>query len=712
VIQIFVEYAWLIILMPVFGLIISLFLGRYLPKFLKEGGVLVVFTLGISFVLSLLVFLEFHGVIGDFGKEHYEASRTWLGLGDTFGGADIEMGILVDGLSSLMLLLVSTLCLLISIYSLGYMEHEEGLPRYYAEFALFTIGMLGTVASNNFLMLLIFWEIMGLCSYLLIGFWYHKPSAASAAKKAFLVTRVGDVFFLAGVVVVFVKFGTLNFLELQHLAEEGIGAAGAVISGSTFTIISLLLFGGAIGKSAQFPLHVWLPDAMEGPTTVSALIHAATMVKGGVFLVARSFPFLTNSGDAAVFVAVIGGMTAIIAASMALVSTDIKKVLAYSTISQLGYMILGLGAGAFMVYKGHVALGYTAALFHLMNHAFFKALLFLCSGSVIHGCGTQDLREMGGLKKYMPITSITMLIGCLSIAGFPLLSGFWSKDEVLASVFEAGDFHSIFFLLWLLGIITAFMTAFYMFRLWFMAFSGKPRGYKHAHESPPTMTYPLIILAGLALISGILAVGLGGLSKFLEFGGHHLEGHHTTGAIEIFEHTFTSPLTYISIGLGLAGIFFAYSIYYKAPKKAEAFTATPGRKKMHHFLTNRLYLNDAYIDFAQDVGHGTIATGSNWVDKNIIDGAVNGAANGTVESGRWYRWFDEKIVDGTVNLISRASIRAGAFFRRGQTGNVTDYAGFIVIGIILLLIFIQFKSDIWELLVDLMGNTMFGRGSV
>jgi NADH-quinone oxidoreductase subunit L len=394
---------------------------------------------------------------------------------------------------------------------------------------------------------------MGLCSYLLIGFWYEKPSAASAAKKAFLVTRVGDMFFLGGIAVTFITFGTTNFQEIAHLiAEHGAEYYGTVavfgLNPSVLTIIALLLFGGTIGKSGQFPLHIWLPDAMEGPTTVSALIHAATMVKAGIFLLARSYPIVVTSSNAALFVAALGAFTAIFTACMALVNYDIKKVLAYSTLSQLGYMVLGLGTGAYMISKGHVAIGYTAALFHLMNHAFFKALLFLGAGSVIHSVGHNDMRGMGGLRKHMKFTSMTMLFGCISIAGVPFISGFWSKDELLAAVYGAGEVNSIFFILWLMGTITALMTAFYMFRLWFMTFAGEYRGEDedHLHESPGVMTGPLVVLGGFALVSGIIAVGLGGFGDFISFHPHHLtlEGHHLSGMGEIMSHTFTSWLTY------------------------------------------------------------------------------------------------------------------------------------------------------------------------
>ncbi|HXK36844.1 MAG TPA: NADH-quinone oxidoreductase subunit L, partial [Candidatus Paceibacterota bacterium] len=389
-------------------------------------------------------------------------------------------------LTAIMLLVVSVVGTLVVVYSAAYMHEEaERRRRYYAEIMLFISVMYGLVIANNYLMMFVFWELVGLCSYLLIGFWYERPSAASAAKRAFIVTRVGDIMFMAGIIILFKYMGSFDFSVL--FANGGRDAFDAVPN-DILTLSTILIFGGAIGKSAQFPLHEWLPDAMEGPTTVSALIHAATMVKAGVYLVARSYPLLVQTPDSLLFVGIIGGVTALLAATVALTQTDIKRVLAYSTISQLGYMILGLGAGGFILLSSGSAVGYSASTFHLMNHAFFKALLFLCAGSVIHAVGTNDMRLMGGLRKKMPITSITMLVGALAIAGIPPLSGFWSKDEVLSSVYHAGSFDATFFLLWAMGVATAFLTAFYMFRMWFMTFVGNPRSEYHAHESPKLMT--------------------------------------------------------------------------------------------------------------------------------------------------------------------------------------------------------------------------------
>src|SRR5438876_707378 len=428
-----------------------------------------------SLVLSLYVFVQVlaQGAIGGNFAAQTIAGYVWL---PSIPGNEIRISLLIDNLSSLMLVLVSFLCLLIFIYSLGYMHEEEGKPRYYAEVSLFATGMLGTVSADNFLQLLIFWEIMGLCSYLLIGFWYRKPEAAAAAKKAFLVTRIGDVLFLVGVLVIWNVFATLSFGEIQRKMAS---LYPGTLTPQLLTLIPLLLFGGAVGKSAQFPLHAWLPDAMEGPTTVSALIHAATMVKAGVYLTARAFIFLVPLSSAVeppftaiLVIAAIGGFTTLFAATMAVVNFDIKRVLAFSTISQLAYMFLGLGAGAYVmatdVSRGEAvdSAGYSAALYHLFNHAFFKALLFLGAGSVIHAVHTNDMREMGGLSKPMPVTSKAMLFGSLALAGIIPFSGFFSKGEILSITFDAGSEQPVFYVLYAFGVITAFLHRMLTKRYW------------------------------------------------------------------------------------------------------------------------------------------------------------------------------------------------------------------------------------------------------
>src|SRR5256886_1077630 len=473
---------WLILLLPLGAFLLVGLMGR---RFREGGGYVVAGAMAGSLVLSLYVFVQVlmqGGLGGNFASETV-TGYIWL---PSIPGNEIRISILIDNLSSLMLVLVSFLCLLIFIYSLGYMHEEEGKPRYYAEVSLFATGMLGTVSADNFLQLLMFWEIMGLCSYLLIGFWYHKPEAAAAAKKAFLVTRVGDVLFLVAVLIIWNEFGTFRFNEIAPRV--------GLLNSQLLTLIPLLLFGGAVGKSAQFPLPTWLPDAIEGPTTVSALIHAAPMVKAGGHLTARSVIFLVPLAPgvdppftAILVIAAIGGFTTLFAASMAVVNNDIKQVLAFSTISQLGDMFLGLGAGAFVMATDTSrgvevnSAGYSAALYHLFNHAFFKALLFLSAGSVIHAVDTNNMREMGGLSAPMPVTSRVMLFGALALAGIPPFSGFFSKGDILSVTFDAGADQPGFYLLYAFGLLTAFLTALYAFRLWLLAFSGSYRGKAHPH---------------------------------------------------------------------------------------------------------------------------------------------------------------------------------------------------------------------------------------
>ncbi|MBG7617620.1 MAG: NADH-quinone oxidoreductase subunit L, partial [Chloroflexi bacterium] len=407
---------------------------------------------------------------------------------------NINVGIILDPLTVIMLVVITSVSLMVQIYSQGYMQGDPGYQRYYAYMSLFTTSMLGLVLVDNLLLMFVFWEMVGLCSYLLIGFWFQKPSAANAAKKAFIVTRVGDFGFLAAIVLLLKETGTLDVAQLNGMAEFGL------IGATVLTLAGLGIFLGAVGKSAQFPLHVWLPDAMEGPTPVSALIHAATMVAAGVFLVARTYPIFAASETAMTTVGIIGAVTCIFAASIGLVMNDIKRVLAYSTISQLGYMMLGLATG-----------GVAVGMFHLLNHAFFKSLLFLGSGNVNHATGTFDMRKMGGLKKIMPWTYRTFLIASISMAGIWPLSGFWSKDEILATAWHEQP------LLFWLALITVFMTAFYIFRVIFMTFHGEYRGEGHPHESPRVMIAPLIFLAMLAVFSGLVNVN-GGFGSFMGHG--------------------------------------------------------------------------------------------------------------------------------------------------------------------------------------------------
>jgi len=696
------EYAWLIILSPLVGFAVAGLFGRFFPK---HVGWVAVGSIGFSFVVSLWLLSEVLQA-GPIGRG---ASVTVEGIEWVPG---VHFRLLIDNLSAFLLALVSLLSTLIALYSIGYMAHEEGRPRYFAEICLFVAGMLGTVSADNFLQLLVFWEIMGLCSYLLIGFWYHKPEAASAAKKAFLVTRIGDVLFLFGIIAIYNVFGTLEFRGIQ----EELARNWASIDPRLLTLIPLLLFGGAVGKSAQFPLHVWLPDAMEGPTPVSALIHAATMVKAGVYLVARSFIFLVPTRevspgvheviagavpwDAILVIAIIGGFTAFFAATMALVNYDIKRVLAFSTISQLAYMFLGLGAGAWLMASHGVeegTIGYSAGLFHLTNHAFFKALLFLGAGSVIHAVVTNDMRKMGGLRRHMPITAWTMLFGCLALAGIPPFSGFWSKDEVLSVTFHAGGDQSAFYALYALGILTAFLTAFYTFRLWFMTFAGSFRGpsEEHLHESPRVMTSPLVVLSAFAVASGLLLLLLvpGTFSNFVYYGASAVEN-----PFKAFAPTVDGGLLALSVVVALAGLGLAFAVYYRQRIPAERFTRSPVAARVHRVLSNRYGMDAAYDKLAAHGGMG-IAAAADWFDRRVIDGFVNAVGRAALAIAGASDWFDRKVVDGTVNALSLSTVRSSLTARRRQTGRVQDYTAVIVLGLSVVILVIL----IWRVVLPSLG---------
>ena len=640
------ELAWLIPIIPLISFVVIGFLGNKLFKKWEGGGYIAILTTAISCVLSLLIAYEV--LSGGVPGGAYKSSLEWL----VVDGFTFNMGIYIDNLTALMLIVVSFVATLVVIYSVGYM-HEEGEKkrRYYAIISLFIGVMLGLVLASNFLQMFIFWELVGLCSYLLIGFWYTKPSAASAAKKAFLVTRIGDIMFMVGLFIFFVGFGgNLDFDHIFNNVDQFVGG------NTLLTIGTFMIFGGAIGKSAQFPLHDWLPDAMEGPTTVSALIHAATMVKAGVYLVARSYPILVETPDTLLIIAIIGGFTALFAATMALNNPNIKRVLAYSTVSQLGYMFLALGAGGYLFAMTQEAnAGYTAGMFHLMNHAFFKALLFLSAGAVIHAVHTEDMRSMGGLSKKLKITPWVMLIGCISIAGIPPFSGFFSKDEILATVFEAGAENAIFYVLFIMGVLTAFMTAFYMFRLWFMTFRGEPRdrhAYEHAHESPAVMWAPLVILAVLAFGSGLIGI-FTGFENLLVPEFFHIHEH---TPLETLKEVFTSALTYISIIAAAAGILLAYLVYDRKSINADIFTAGKFRKGAYDVLLARYGFKAAY----------------DWIGLKVIYGL-----------SKVVDFFDRKVIDSIVNAISAASVKGGNYLRRVQTGFVQTYAAIVVVGILL-----------------------------
>ncbi|MBA2264564.1 MAG: NADH-quinone oxidoreductase subunit L [Chloroflexi bacterium] len=600
---------------------------------------------GLMWIFSMIVFAA---VI--FGGNEYEVTiYEWIASGDFV----INISFLVDGLTAMLLLVVSTVGFLVHVYSIGYMDGDRGFWRFFAYLNLFMFSMLLLIAGDNFLMLYVGWEAVGLCSYALIGFWYKKPSAAGAAKKAFIVNRVGDLGFGLGIMMIWVNLETLSFREV--FAQIG------TLDEATITVIALLLFAGAVGKSAQFPLHVWLPDAMEGPTPVSALIHAATMVNAGVYLVARANPIFAEAPVAMWTVAIIGVFTAIFAAAIALTQNDIKKVLAYSTVSQLAYMFFALGIGA-----------WTAAIFHLVSHGFFKGLLFMGSGSVIHGAGgEQDMRFMGNLRARMRWTYLTMVVGSLALAGIPIFAGFFSKDEILAEAFNRG--YGVFYLV---GIVVAFMTAFYTFRMIFMTFWGTWRGPKAAwdrvHESAPTMVAPLLILSVPTVLVGLL-LGIppeGGLIHgWLEEVFHDageagvLPGSIVAGGHHDFElFGIGGLLLLVGAAVGVAGIALAYRWYVQRPESAGRFVGRiplglgPG---MYRASVNKYYVDDIY----QLV----------WSRGGVL-----------LSNALW--WFDAKVIDGAVNGAGWLARTIGGGLRRTQTGRVENYGLGIAAGLAVVLL--------------------------
>ncbi|MFC2004958.1 NADH-quinone oxidoreductase subunit L [Chloroflexota bacterium] len=624
------QLIWLIFLLPVFSfIIISFFIRPFVNKESRVAGYITIAAIGGSLVLSLFT------LSAVMSAPHHMLEMTpipWLVVGDL----NIHLGLMVDALTAVMLVVVTLVSLMVQIYSQGYMNGDPGYHRYYAWMSLFTASMLGVVMSSSLLMIFIFWEMVGLCSYLLIGFWFHRPSAANAAKKAFIVTRLGDFGFLAAILIIFAKTGTFDIAELHGLAGT------AALAGTALTWAAIGIFSGAVGKSAQFPLHVWLPDAMEGPTPVSALIHSATMVSAGVFLVARTLPIFAQSMQAVTTVAIIGAVTAIFAASMGLVATDIKRVLAYSTISQLGYMMLGLGAAGIMfAHEGHgtveLAKAATAiGMFHLFNHAFFKALLFLGAGSVNHATVTFDMRLMGGLRKVMPWTYFTFLTASLSLAGIWPLAGFWSKDEILVVALEAQP------VLGILALITVFMTAFYMFRAVFLTFHGEykggdPESGGHTHESPMVMIAPMVVLAILAVVSGFWGTG-GGFAEFM--GEHHA---HAPG----FFGVLGQGLPWLSLILAGLGILLAYAMYIKKWISAEKIGST--FKPIYTLFLRKYWLDELYENVIVKkalLGRFGVFGGLEIVDKYGVDGAVNAVAEGAYVEGSALR----KVQTGQLQL--------------------------------------------------------------
>lgn len=607
-----IQNAWLIPVFPLIAFVILLLFGR---KLKQKSAYIGMTALALSFILSLFVLSE------RIGGETYTKVFKWI----SFGDSTITMGFEVTALNAMMLIVVTVVSLLVHIFSREYMKDDDRIHVFYSYLGLFSFSMLGLVLSPNVLQLFIFWELVGLCSYLLVGFWYFKPEAAAAAKKAFLTTRVGDIGLLIGLFLLFNTTGSFEYSAVFAAIETGL--ANGSISQTLVTVIAICIFLGAVGKSAQFPLHVWLPDAMEGPTPVSALIHAATMVAAGVYLVGVMYPVFLASEVALTVVAVVGGITGLFAATIALVQNDIKRVLAYSTISQLGLMMLALGT-----------IGYVAGLFHLMTHAFFKALLFLGAGSVIHALnGEQDIRYMGGLWNKMKSTSITFLVGALAIAGVPPLAGFWSKELILASAWENGGV-----ILFLLAVLTSLLTAFYMFRLFFVTFTGEYRGQQEPKENNSFMTMPLFTLGILAIVAGFANSPLGNYA---------LEGFLTEGLNVGTQAHGGTWLIFVSLAIAIIGIGFAYLMYgKKSINPASIAHSVPG---LYKFLLNKYYIDELY--------------------HHVIVRPVVGI-------GKVCKVIDQYIVDGIVNLVGFATRGAGRTMARGHNGQLQTYGLVTIIG--------------------------------
>ena len=677
-----IKLAIVILFLPLIGFIIAIFFG----KKVKYTYVLEVLTVGAAFILSAFLAYE---KLTNFVDREIISEFTWINI----GSVSIQLGMLLDNISVIMIFTVTLVSLVVHVYSVAYMKGDKLYGRYFAYLGLFTFSMTGIVFTHNFLMMYIFWELVGLSSYLLIGFWFEKKSASDAGKKAFIVNRIGDIGMFLGILILFLTYNTFSFDTIFSQISGGVLPFGTEAG---LTIAGLLIFCGAIGKSAQFPLHVWLPDAMEGPTPVSALIHAATMVAAGVYLVARVFTMLT--GDALLIIAIIGGLSAFIPATIALTQNDIKKVLAYSTISQLGYMIMSLGVGA-----------YVFAFLHLITHAFFKACLFLGSGSVIQAMHhEQDITKMGGLRKKLPFTYVTFLVASLALSGIPLTSGFLSKDGILAgtTAFASLTGH------WLLpieGFSVALLTAFYMFRLIILTFHSAPvdqHKYENAHESPKLMVIPLIVLSALSLFIWFTPNPLNPdagafLSEWIktpeisvpenaryDFMNSAVAGESSHHEI-IYSEEYTEalhgahvPAMIISLIMALSGIGLAFLFYqYKkvnVDKLAEKF------KPLYKLSYNKWYFDEIYqASFvAGTIGLSRLLA---WFDNKIIDGIVNGSATVTKWFSNFSGTFDNVIVDGIVNFVAYFSGILGLVFRKFQTGKVQTYIVFVIFSIVILL---------------------------
>ncbi len=610
-----IKLAWLI---PVLPAIAFLIIGLVTRRYKLLSALISIFTMAGSLVISLGILIEVLK-LGVSMEAPVEYAVRWLSV----PGLKIEAGVLVDPLSAVMLMVVCIIALLVSIYSLGYMKGDPGFSNFFAYLSLFGASMLGLTISNNYFQIFFFWELVGLCSYLLIGFYFGLKSAADAGRKAFITNRVADFGFMLGIFFIFYVFRTFNFGELAV-------AFGNYENTAFLTLAAILVFMGTVGKSAQFPLHVWLPDAMEGPTPVSALIHAATMVAAGVYLLARQFVLFDAAASSLIVVAYVGGFTALFSATIAIVQDDIKRVLAFSTLSQLGYMVMAIGVGSV-----------TAGMFHLTTHAFFKALLFLCAGSVIHAVHSNSIWKMGALYNKMKITTWTFIIGTLALTGIPPFAGFWSKDEILFATKSAG-----YTGLYILGTFVAFLTAFYMFRIVFIAFFGEDNTDHEPHESPASMTVPLIILGVFSIFIGFVGAPFvkNGFASLVYFG----HPHHA-----VLDYT----LMIVSTLIALSGIVLAWLIYSKKAISAEKIKTQ--FKPVYLLLYNKYYIDEIY----------------QWIfDKIVL----------TIAAA--FKWHDRNVVDGVAHGISGCIRAAGAKLRFIQTGSLQNYALVIFVAVVLIVL--------------------------
>jgi len=620
------ELAWLVPALPLVAWAVILLVGKRLP----DGGAPVgILAVAVGWVISLSILF---GVIG--GADAYHAGTGWAPIGQDF---EIPLGMTVDGLAAVLLVVVTTVSLFVQIYSVSYMRGDERYTLFFAKLSLFTAGMLIVVLADNLLLLLVGWEIMGVCSYFLIGHWWEDAANARAAVKAFLTTRVGDLGFMAGI---FVLFWAAGGFEIERIVD---GVESGRISSATVTLGAALLFCGAIGKSGQFPLHTWLPDAMAGPTPVSALIHAATMVAAGVFLVARMYPVFEASGAVLNEIAIIASITMLIAALLALVQDDIKRVLAYSTVSQLAYMMAGLGVG-----------GYSAGVFHLFTHAFFKALLFLAAGAVIHAVHSNDMSEMGGLARAMPVTFGTFLVGALALAGIAPLSGFWSKDEILTDAWRAGfgegveglaTSRGVAQVVFVAGMVTAFLTALYVARMLWLTFGAAYRGHGHPHEAEAGILVPLVVLAVGAALAGFVGLGDNSISTWIQTPLLPSEG----------PATLNLGLIVAATAVALLGLLLGTALYRRGLPEREYLERFP---LVWTTLQRKYFLDDLYERGLVRAVAGALAPATYWFDQRLVDGAVNGAGLGTrrlarglryVQSGQ-AQWYAAALFLGVVGI--------------------------------------------------------------